>query len=46
MVAMNVADENVVDPAKFYFVPAHLDLCSFTTINKKKPLIYIKYMSG
>ena len=46
VVTMQVADENMVYFAKPDLVAPKLDLCTFTTINQKQPLIYIKYMSG
>ena len=45
MVAMKMADKDMMYPAKIYFRFPKLNLCSFTTINQKKMLMYIQNMS-
>ena len=46
MVAVQVADEDVVDAAKFNAVAPELHLCSLAAVDQEKPLIYVEYMSG
>jgi hypothetical protein len=46
MISMKMAYENVIDFSEPDPVPPELDLCAFTTINQKKPLIYVEHMSG
>ena len=46
MVAVKMAYKNVVYTKVFGSEPLQLYLCTFSTINQKKPLIMVHQMSG
>jgi len=46
MVSMKMRNKDMVNARKVNTQSPKLHLCSFATINQKKPLMYIKHMSG
>jgi len=46
MVAMQVADKNMIYALELDFKFAHLYLCSFSAVYQKQALIYIEYLSA
>jgi hypothetical protein len=46
VIAMQVADKNVIDAKKIGLKFHQLHLCSFTTIHKKMPVLYFNQLSG
>jgi hypothetical protein len=46
MVAVQVADENVVDPVELDAITVQLDQRSFPAIHQKKPLMDVDHLSG
>jgi hypothetical protein len=46
MIAVQVGNENMVDPAASDFVLIHLSLCSFSTVNKEKMIIQGNHLGG
>lgn len=46
MVAMNMGDKNMVEPASFDIVPGHLHLRSFTTVQQKAAAVIRQVLCG
>ena len=46
MVAVEMAYKNMIDLSEPDFTLPELHLCSFSTVDQKQTLMYIKHMSG